>query len=99
MNVTTTTPSTSFDEQSVRRNIRQLILEIAPGETVTELKAEHRLVEDLEYHSLALMELAFSMEDEFALDPIAEEDAQKIRTVSDIESHVVTELVRKGKIA
>jgi acyl carrier protein len=98
MNVTTATPNT-FDEQSVRRNIRQIILEIAPTESVTDLKQEHRLIEDLEYHSLGLLELAFTMEDEFALDPIEEEDAAKIRTVGDVEAHVVAELVRKGKVA
>jgi acyl carrier protein len=88
---------TTFDEQSVRRNIRQIILEIAPTESVTDLKSEHRLVEDLEYHSLALMELAFALEDEFSLDPISEEDAQKIRTAGDVEDFVVSELAAKHK--
>lgn len=87
----------SFDEQSVRRSIRQIILEVAPTESVTDVKPEQRLVEDLEYHSLALMELAFTLEDEFGLDPIAEEDAQKIGTAGDVEEYVIAELAAKHK--
>ncbi len=93
--MTISIPGTSFDDQSVRENIRQIILEIAPSESVTELKPEHRLVDDLQYHSLALMELAFTLEDEFALEPITEEEAQKIRTAGDVEAYVVAELTRK----
>ena len=85
----------AVDEQSIRMTIRQVILELAPNESLTELKPDHRLVEDLQYHSLALMEMAFTLEDEFGLDPISEEDALKIVTAGDVERHVISELQRK----
>ncbi|MEE3922508.1 hypothetical protein V2I01_41850 [Micromonospora sp. BRA006-A] len=53
------------------------------------------LVEDLEYHSLALLELAFALEDEFDLPPIDEQSVQNIRTAADIENHVVRQLESK----
>jgi acyl carrier protein len=87
-----------IDEQSVRTTILQLIKELAPNQSLEALKREHRLVEDLEYHSLALMELAFTLEDEFGLDPISEEDALKIVSAGDVEQYVVDELRGKGKI-
>jgi acyl carrier protein len=86
------------DEPSARALIRELVLELAPTESVKAVEAGHRLVEDLEYHSLALMELAFTLEDEFHLDPIDEEQALKIVTVGDLERHVIDELQRKGEI-
>jgi acyl carrier protein len=86
---------TGFDEQAIRKTVRQCIAELAPNQNINELKAEHKLVEDLEYHSLALMEMAFTLEDEFHLDPISESDAQSIRTAGDVEEYVVNELRRK----
>jgi acyl carrier protein len=49
-----------------------------------------RLVEDLGYHSLALLELAFALEDEFALPAMDAEQAQKISTMLDVEEYVRT---------
>jgi acyl carrier protein len=87
--------SETGDEYATRTTIRQIILELAPAESVAELKPDHRLVEDLQYHSLALMEMAFTLEDEFGLDPITEEEAQKITTAGDVEEYVMAELSRK----
>jgi acyl carrier protein len=50
------------------------------------------LVEDLEYHSLALIELSFTLEDEFDLNNIDESVARRITTVGDIEEYVVSEV-------
>jgi len=85
----------NIDETSARALIRELILELAPNRGVTALAPTLRLVEDLEYHSLALMELAFTLEDEFHLDPIDEADVQKIVSVGDVEQHVINELQQK----
>lgn len=96
--VTSNAETRIVDEQSVRTSILQLIQELAPNQSVTAVKPDQRLVEDLEYHSLALMELAFTLEDEFGLDPIDEEAALKIVSAGDVEQHVVDELRRKGLI-
>ena len=84
-----------IEAQSIRETIRELILELAPEQSVATLNADHSLVDDLRYHSLALLELAFTLEDEFGLDPMDEEATQRIVTVSDIEGHVINELQRK----
>jgi acyl carrier protein len=92
----------STGEQSVQTTIRGLIWELAPSHSVTTLSDQHRLVEDLEYHSLALLELAFTLEDEFGLDPINDEDVKKIVCVGDVLNHVISELQRKsasGKVS
>jgi acyl carrier protein len=93
---TLTTPDHKIDdEESIRNTIRELIVALAPSQSVTGFSAEHRLVEDLNYHSLALLELAFTLEDEFALDPMDEQQALKIVSAGDIERHVIEELRRK----
>lgn len=64
--------------------VRRFVSEFAPTNS-DGLTSDSRLVEDLGYHSLALLELAFALEDEFNLPPMDEETAQNIRTVQDVE--------------
>jgi acyl carrier protein len=78
-------------EHEVRANVKKIILELAP-QTQHPLMPHHRLSDDLEYHSLALLELAFSLEDEFDLLPIDEQTARRIHNVLDVEEHVISEL-------
>jgi acyl carrier protein len=85
-------------EADVRSLIRQIIGELAPTPGV-EVESAHVLVDDLGYHSLALLELAFTLEDEFGLPPIDEETARGIRLVSDVEDHVVNGLTERGDLA
>lgn len=63
--------------------IRGLVADLAPRDRA--VAPEMRLEEDLGYDSLLLVELAVAIEREFALPPIAEEQAMDIRTVADIE--------------
>lgn len=89
-------------EQDVRKLLRSLIFELAPGDAAppaAEAADGVRLVEDLSYHSLALLELAFTIEDEFDLDPIDEEAAQQIRTVRDVGDLVVEKLAQADRLA
>jgi acyl carrier protein len=85
-------------EHDVRRIVRDLILELAPNPSGAAVD-DPRLIDDLEYHSLGLLEVAFTLEDEFDLEPITEETAQLIQTIRDIEDHVVGELRRRGELA
>lgn len=64
---------------------------LAPEPPTVEV-AGARLAEDLGYHSLGMVELAFALEDEFDLPPIDEDSASRIQTVTDIEDYCVTQL-------
>jgi acyl carrier protein len=75
----------------VRKLIRDLIIELAPNPEAASLD-NPRLIEDLEYHSLGLLEVAFTLEDEFDLEPIDEETARGIQTLRDIQEHVLRAL-------
>ncbi|GAA1767215.1 acyl carrier protein [Luedemannella helvata] len=81
-------------EQEIRSVVREIVLELAP-EGAAEAPEDAGLVEDLGFHSLALLELAFTLEDRFDLDPIEQERAQAIRTVGDIADLVIEELKAK----
>lgn len=82
-----TTPS----EEEIRSRIQRIVLDLAPNPDKGSA-GDVLLVEDLEYHSLALLELAFALEDEFDMPPIDEDRAQDIRTVLDIENYVIEQL-------
>jgi len=85
------TPARS--EREIRELVRSLIVEYSPSSDAAELPLDDaHLVDDLEYHSLALIELSFTLEDEFDLKPIDEAAAQQIMTVRDIEKYVVREV-------
>lgn len=47
-----------------------------------------RLVEDLGYHSLALVELTFLLEELFSLEQTQADDAAGIRTVADVAAYI-----------
>jgi acyl carrier protein len=84
-------------ETDVRTLVRTVVIELSP-ERVDEAGPDARLLEDLAYNSLALVELAFTLEDEFDLAPIEEATARTITTLGAIQEHVVTELRARGEI-
>jgi acyl carrier protein len=81
----------SVDE--IRREVRAVIRTLAPNPDRTQDDA--RLVEDLEYHSLALLELAFALEDEYDLPPISHDDAMLLTTVAKVEDFVVSRKLQR----
>jgi acyl carrier protein len=82
---------TQRTEEETRRQIREIVISMAPDSSSADEQDPH-LVETLGYHSLALLELAFALEDEYALPPIDQESAQSIRRVSDVEDYVLAQL-------
>jgi acyl carrier protein len=82
-------------EADIRGRVRELAIEMAPSgvadgsSVVTE---GTRLADDLQYDSLALIELAVALERELDLRPIAEERAMEVRTVGQIEDLVIEAL-------
>jgi acyl carrier protein len=81
-------------EAQIRQTVLTVILEMAPNPEGGNAP-ETALVDDLGYHSLALMEVAFALEDEFDLDPIDEASARKITTVGAVQDYVVTKLLER----
>lgn len=86
----------AWTEAEVCKLIQEIISDLAPNPGTPVATA--RLVEDLGFHSLALLELAFSLEDEFDLPTIDEPTARTILTVSDVQQHVLTHLKANGQM-
>jgi acyl carrier protein len=83
-------------QAEVRALIREIVSDLAPK--AGDLVPEARLVEDLGCHSLSLLELAFSLEDEFDLPTIDEATARGIVTINDVEQHVLAHLSSTGQL-
>lgn len=77
-----------MDENTVRKDVRRLIEQLAPVRDV-EISPAAELGVDLGYESLRLMELATTLEDHFALAEITEDDAAEAETVGEVEDLVV----------
>jgi acyl carrier protein len=97
--LTSASASTARSEQDVRALIRNLILELAPNPDGARPDQAALLIDDLEYHSLALIELAFTLEDEFDLEPIDETTATQIVTARDVEEFVLGKLRERGDVS
>jgi acyl carrier protein len=80
-------------DSEVRARVRAVILQVAPNQDGVQAE-QTLLVEHLEYHSLALLELGFALEDEFDLPPLDQAQVQHITTVEEIED-LVLELLRQ----
>ncbi|WP_431951976.1 acyl carrier protein [Nocardia lijiangensis] len=78
-----TDPTKDPIHDTVHRIIRRLAPEQIDGPI-----GSADLVDELGFHSLALLELAVAIEDELGLPPMNEADAQDIRTVDDVEAYV-----------
>ena len=95
---TDATATEARSEQELRATIRALVLELAPNPEGAEQDTAH-LAEDLGFHSLALLELAFTLEDEFDLPPIDEGVARQITTLQAVQDHVIGQLRTRGELA
>lgn len=60
-----------------------VIAELAPNAKL-DVHPEAVLEDDLGYHSLALIELALTLEEMFDLDPITPEEAERVVTARDV---------------
>ncbi|MBB4637598.1 phosphopantetheine-binding protein [Longimicrobium terrae] len=80
-----------LDERELRARVRDLVLRLAPEPPAAPPEDGTHLVEELGYHSLALLELAFALEGEFGLRPLDERAARDMRTVADVAAHVLRE--------
>ncbi len=77
---------------AVQEKIKDIIVEQL-GVTPEKVKLEAKFIEDLGADSLDIVELVMAMEEEFDLE-IPDEDAEKLKTVNDVQSYLTT----KGKL-
>lgn len=81
-------------DADIRARVRAIVLDVAPNPSGLH-EGRTLLVEHLEYHSLALLELGFALEDELDLPPLDQAQVQHITTVEEIED-LVLELLRQN---
>jgi acyl carrier protein len=84
-------------EKEVVTLVKSIVVELAPNPN-GESSGSQSLIDDFEYHSLALLELAYALEDEFDLPQIDEATARQIFTMEDVQNHVVRELKSAGRL-
>lgn len=82
-------------EEATSSLVLAIVRELAP-QAAKDIQPDTRLVEDLGYHSLALLELAFALEDEFDLEPIDEQTARQITTVGLVLETVLSRIAERG---
>lgn len=80
-----------MSEEAVRERVRGLAHDMAPIKPA-ELTSASRLMADLGYDSLGLLELAGLLEQELELPAFSEDDAMGIETVGDLEQLVLRTL-------
>ena len=73
-------------EKTVERRVIEIIVEQL-GVSEEEVTMEASFIDDLGADSLDLVELIMAMEEEFGME-IADEDAEKLRTVQDVISFI-----------
>lgn len=78
-------------EDELVLKVHDMIGQLAP-EVGAEVTPDSRLVEDLGYHSLALLELSVLLEDTFGLPPLDETATREIGKVGDI-THLVCQVL------
>ncbi|AGH95539.1 acyl carrier protein [Pseudobdellovibrio exovorus] len=77
---------------SINTKVKDIIVEQL-GVDPEKVKAEASFIDDLGADSLDIVELVMAMEEEFDLE-IPDEDAEKLKTVNDVQSY----LSSKGKV-
>lgn len=87
----------AWTEPEVRAAVRSLVLRHAP-EGGPDRGGSLRLVDDLEYHSLAVLELTFAVEEAFALKPMDLQTVTAIQTSDDLEAFVLGQLRQASRL-
>lgn len=76
------------DADAVRETVRETLLKFAPAKPET-LTKETKLVADMAYHSLAIMEVIFTLEEKLEVELVDDGTTGQITTVGDVEDYVL----------
>lgn len=83
--------TSTFEETSMR--VMALVTKRAPEPLGPDVDiATANFIDDLGYHSVALIELGFAVEEEFGLEPIEPEDVEDVVTPADLARFVAARL-------
>ena len=91
MEIETKSENLQGDKMSVNPKVKDIIVEQL-GVDPEKVKSEASFIDDLGADSLDIVELVMAMEEEFDLE-IPDEDAEKLKTVNDVQTY----LSSKGK--
>ena len=81
------------DEREVFDAVVAMVLAMAPEQPSPSVDpATANFVDELGYHSVALVEPGFAVEERFELDPITAEDVEDVTTAKDLARFVVSRL-------
>lgn len=82
-----------IEGDALRAKVRETLLRFAAS-TPESISRDTQLVNDLGYHSLAMLEAIFTLEDEIGVELIDDGTAGEITTVGDVEDQVVAIVAR-----
>lgn len=87
-----------YTAADVRQTVLGIIQQLAPESGRFDPAKDLHLVDDLGFHSLALLELAFAIEDDFDLPPIDEETGRGIQTTEQVLEYVLGQLTEQDQL-
>jgi acyl carrier protein len=88
----------NLGDGELREIVRETLREAAPVQVET-CDRETSLVADLGYHSLAILEAIFALEEKIGMELIDYGGVDEIATVGDVEDYVVKLVARAGVTA
>lgn len=74
---------------AIRTRVIDVVVRLAPEPCGSTVDEQTDLVDGLGYHSVALVELGFEIEETFHLPPISADDVEHVRTVGDLVQFVL----------
>jgi acyl carrier protein len=87
-----------YTEEDVRETVLGIVAQLSPESARFEQGEDLHLVNDLGFHSLALLELAFAIEDDFDLPPIDETTGRAIQTTEQVLAYVLGQLTAQDQL-
>jgi acyl carrier protein len=76
------------NDETLRSKVRDILFQVAPNKP-DNFSRDTELVSDLAYHSLAILEAIFTIEEEIEIELVDYGNADEITTVGDVEDYVL----------
>lgn len=87
---------TETESAEVREKVHEILIRYSADQTLS-VTRDTALVNDLGYHSLAMLEAIFALEDELEIEIVDDSSAGSIATVGDVEDRIVAILEEAGR--